>query len=167
MPNSRFQRKMDITVEEHFSSIASKLVSLVHVLEDALGEEQAHEIVSNWAEKQAVQDVRSIVESLEEPIGSFEDVKKLLHQWVDDLNENNIEEVEITEEDNTKSICMVTQCIHAPVFEKLDATKIGYLLHCKQDFPAASAIHPNVGLRRSKTLMESDEYCDFEYYWKE
>lgn len=167
MSNSKFQHRMDVSVEQHFEAIASKLVSLVRNLEDTLGEERAHEIISDWAEDQAVEDVRSIVESLEETIENFKDVKVLLHQWVDDLNENNIEEVAITEEDDTKSVCMVTQCIHATVFEKLDATKIGYLLHCKQDFPAASAIHPNVGLRRSKTLMESDDCCDFEYYWKE
>ncbi|MGV9169637.1 MAG: hypothetical protein ACOC38_06845, partial [Promethearchaeia archaeon] len=98
MSNSKFQHRMDVSVEQHFEAIASKLVSLVRNLEDTLGEERAHEIISDWAEDQAVEDVRSIVESLEETIENFKDVKVLLHQWVDDLNENNIEEVAITEE---------------------------------------------------------------------
>lgn len=167
MPNSRFQNKMETTVEQHFEAIASNLVSLIRHLEDAVGERRSHEIVSDWAEQQAVEEVRNIVEFLEEPIHNFEDVKVLLHKWVRDLNESNIEEVAITEEDDSKSVCMVTQCVHATVFEKLGAPEIGYLLHCKQDFPAASAIHPNVGLRRSKTLMQGDDCCDFEYYWEE
>ncbi|MFO7835989.1 MAG: L-2-amino-thiazoline-4-carboxylic acid hydrolase [Candidatus Thorarchaeota archaeon] len=167
MSNSKFEHQMDITVEEHFEAIASQLVSLVRALEKSLGEQRAHQMVSDWAERQAVEDVRSIVEELDEPIQNFEDVKLLLHQWVNDLNKNNIEEVTITEEDETKSLCMVTQCVHARVFEKLDATEIGYLLHCKQDFPATPAIHPDVRLRRSKTLMQGEDCCDFEYYWKE
>jgi hypothetical protein len=164
---SIFQNKMDITVYEHFKDKSSKLVSFIRELEQVMGKDRAHEIVSDWAEKNAVSDVRSVVESLDRPIESFNDVKVLLRHWVDALNKDYMEVVEITEETSTKSICIVTECIYAKVFNDLDGADIGYLLHCKQDFPATPAIHPNMRLRRSKTLMEEHNCCDFEYYWED
>ena len=164
---SIFQNKMDITVYEHFKDKSSKLVSLIRELEKVLGKDKAHEIISDWAEKNAVNDVQSVIESLERPIESFDDVKVLLRHWVDALIKDNMEVVEITEETATKSICIVTECIYAKVFNDLDATDIGYLLHCKQDFPATPAIHQNMRLKRSKTVMENHDCCDFEYYWED
>ncbi|MHA2207732.1 MAG: L-2-amino-thiazoline-4-carboxylic acid hydrolase [Candidatus Thorarchaeota archaeon] len=162
-----FQNKMDITVYEHFRDKSSKLVSLIRELEQVLGIDKAHEIVSNWAEKNAVNDVQSVIESLDKPIESFNDVKVLLRHWVDALVKDNMETVEITEETSTKSVCIVTDCIYAKVFNDIGAAEIGFLLHCKQDFPATPAIHPNMKLKRSKTLMENHDCCDFEYYWED
>ncbi len=162
----KFQSKMDITVYEHFKDKSTKLVSLIRELEQELGKEKAHEIVSNWAEKNAVNDVKNVVESLDRPVETFDDVKALLRHWVDALNKDNMETVEIKEETSTKSVCIVTECIYAEVFNDLDAPDLGYLLHCKQDFPATPAIHPNMKLKRSKTVMEGNDCCDFEYIWE-
>ncbi|MFW9968525.1 MAG: L-2-amino-thiazoline-4-carboxylic acid hydrolase [Candidatus Thorarchaeota archaeon] len=161
-----FESKMNITVYEHFKDRSSKLVSLIRELEGVLGKEEAHKIVSHWAEKNAVEDVRTVIESLDRPIESFNDVKVLLRHWVDALNKDKMESVEITEETANKSVCIVTECIYAKVFNDLKAPDIGYVLHCKQDFPATPAIHPNMRLKRSKTVMEGQDCCDFEYYWK-
>ncbi|MHA1926494.1 MAG: L-2-amino-thiazoline-4-carboxylic acid hydrolase, partial [Candidatus Thorarchaeota archaeon] len=114
-----------------------------------------------------VNDVQSVIESLDKPIESFNDVKVLLRHWVDALVKDNMETVEITEETSTKSVCIVTDCIYAKVFNDIGAAEIGFLLHCKQDFPATPAIHPNMKLKRSKTLMENHDCCDFEYYWED
>ncbi|MHA2373696.1 MAG: L-2-amino-thiazoline-4-carboxylic acid hydrolase [Candidatus Thorarchaeota archaeon] len=160
----KFQRKMDISVEEHVRTTSSKLVSLVHELVQTLGKDKAYEIVSEWAERNMVNDIKSVVDSLEEPIHNFEDVKVLLRQWVKDLNET-VETVSITEETSDKVVCIVTECVQAKVFNDLGAPDIGHLLICKHDFAATPAIHPNVGLRRTKTLMESHDCCNFEYYW--
>ncbi len=162
---NRFQVKMDITVEDHFRANSAKLVSLVRELELEFGKERAHEIVSNWAEKNAINDVKSVVDSLEKPLESFEDVKVLLRHWIEALNKDNMETVEITEETSTKSVCVVTECVYGKVFNDLGAPDIGYLLYCKHDFAAAPAIHPNVRVRRTKTVMENHDCCDFEYYW--
>ncbi|MFW9799335.1 MAG: L-2-amino-thiazoline-4-carboxylic acid hydrolase [Candidatus Thorarchaeota archaeon] len=162
---NRFQVKMDITVEDHFRVNSAKLVSLVRELELELGKDKAHEIVSNWAEKNAINDVKSVIDSLEKPLESFEDVKALLRHWVETLNKDNMETVEITEETSTKSVCIVTECVYGKVFNDLGAPDIGYLLYCQHDFAAAPAIHPNVRVRRTQTVMQNDDCCDFEYYW--
>ena len=161
----RFQVKMDITVEDHIKTTSAKLVSLVRELEETLGKGRTHQIVSDWAEKNSINDVRNVVESLEKPVQDFEDVKALLRKWVKELNDDNIETVRIVKETADRSICHVTECVYAKVYNDLEAPDIGYLLHCKHDFAAAPAIHPKVDLDRSKTLMEKQDCCDFEYYW--
>ena len=162
--SDKFQRKMGITVKAHYEASASKLVSLIRELEKILGKEKAHEIVSNWAEQNAVDDVKGVIESLEKPVENFEDVKALLRQWVHDLNQNNMETASITEETSTKSVCIATECIYAKVFNSLNAADLGYLLYCKHDFATTPVIHPDLKLKRNKTLMQNDDCCDFVYY---
>ena len=163
---NKFQSKMDISLEEHIRETSSRLISLVRELEQTLGKEKAYEIVSDWAERNMVNDIKGVVETLEEPLQNFEDVKVLLRQWIKDLNEN-VETVSITEETADKAVCIVTECVQAKVFNDLGAPDIGQLGICKHDFAATPAIHPKVGLRRMKNLMESHDCCDFEYYWDE
>lgn len=155
-----------MTVEEFHTARHKKLVSLIRELERVLGRDEAHKLVSNWAERTAVNDIKSVIASQEKPPETFEDIKVLLRGWVDDLNSNNMETVSITEETNSKSICMVDECIYASIFNKLDAADIGYLLYCKHDFTTTPEIHPNLGLKREKTVMQRNDCCDFEYYWK-
>ena len=122
--------------------------------------------MSDWAEKISVNNIKDVISAVEKPIDNFADVKVLLRQWVANLNENNMETVEITEETSSKSICYVSECIYADIFSDLDASDLGYLLYCKHDFATTPEIHPNLGLKRTKTLMQKHECCNFEYYWK-
>jgi hypothetical protein len=75
-----------------------------------------------------------------------------------------MEIVSITEETATKSVCIATECIYAKVFNSLDAADLGYLLHCKHDFATTPVVHPDLKLKRTKTLMQNDDCCDFVYY---
>ena len=167
MTPSIFDTKLDITVEQHHRTVAAKMISLIRTLEKEIGAERAHEIISNWAEQNSVNDVKGVIDKLKKPIESFEDVKILLRQWVQELNDNKIEVVEITEETSSKSVCTVTECIYAKVYNDLEASDLGYLLYCKHDFASAPHIHTKVGLNRTKTVMEGHDCCNFEYYWSE
>jgi hypothetical protein len=162
----KFDEEMNISYYEHHRAVSSSLVSLVRKLEETLGKERAHEIVSDWAEKTGVENLQRVMDEEEKPIESFEDVKVLLRRWVADLDKN-METVSITEETSSKSLCIVKECIYARIFNDLGAPDIGYLLYCKHDFPATPVIHPKMKLRREKTVMEGHDCCDFEYYWDE
>ena len=166
MASGKFQTKIEMTVEEFYTATHEKLVSLIRELERVLGRERAHQIVSDWAERNAVNDIKGIIASQNKPPETFEDIKVLLRGWVDDLNTNNMETVAITEETDSKSVCIVDECIYGIVLNNLDAPDIGYLLYCKHDFATTPEIHPNLGLKREKTVMQKNECCDFEYYWK-
>jgi len=162
----KFDEKMDITYYEHYKASSAKVVSLIRKLEATLGKGKAHEIISEWAEKNVVDDLKRVMEEEKKAIESFEDVKVLLRRWVADLDKN-MESVSITEETSNKSLCIVKECIHAKIFNDLGAPDLGYLLYCKHDFPATPVIHPKMRLRRNKTVMEGHECCNFEYYWEE
>ncbi|NHJ13753.1 MAG: hypothetical protein EAX95_08750 [Candidatus Thorarchaeota archaeon] len=160
----KFRKRMDITVYDHYMAVTTKLVSLIRELENAIGKEKTHELVSKWAESNAVEDIKNVMAAENAIINTFEDVKVLLRRWVADLNES-METVAITEETEDKSTCIVTECIYGKVFNDLDAADLGYLLHCRHDFAATPHIHPRLKLKRKKTLMQGHECCDFEYYW--
>jgi hypothetical protein len=167
MTHNKFQTKIDLTLEQYYRDIHEKLISFIRELERVLGKEQVHLLVSNWAEHNSVDNIEEVIAAVEKPIENFDDVKILLRKWVCDLNESDMETVEITEESSSKSICYVSECIYAKVFNDLDAPDLGYLLYCKHDFATTPKIHPNLGLKRTKTLMQKHDCCDFEYYWKE
>ena len=59
-----------------------------------------------------------------------------------------------------------TECILAKVFKEMKAEDLGYLICCQPDFETTPAYCSNVSLKRSKTLMQGDNYCDTTYCWK-
>ena len=59
-----------------------------------------------------------------------------------------------------------TKCPYAEVYMSLNSTKIGYILYCAQDTYLIEGFNKNIGFRRTKTIMEGDEYCDHFYYKK-
>jgi hypothetical protein len=61
----------------------------------------------------------------------------------------------------------VTECLYAEVFKELEAEELGFLMVCNPDHAYAQTCHPQIKLRRSKTLMQGDSYCDHTWYWEE
>jgi predicted ArsR family transcriptional regulator len=59
-----------------------------------------------------------------------------------------------------------TKCPYAEVYKSLNSTRIGYILYCAQDAFLMEGFNKNIGFRRTKTIMEGDEYCDHFYYMK-
>ncbi|MEM4734096.1 MAG: L-2-amino-thiazoline-4-carboxylic acid hydrolase [Candidatus Thorarchaeota archaeon] len=156
-----------IAVHRRVRETHTKLVSLIRELERTLGVAQTHEIVSMWAKREAIRDVRSRVSRVPGGVREFADVKRLIREWVKELEETGMEMLRIVGETETEMTISVTSCVMADVFGALDARDVGYVLYCKQDFDAARAIDPRVGLRRAHTLMQGHECCDFTYFWEE
>ncbi len=162
----KFDTKIETTVFHHFLDMHQKEVAVIREMERVLGKEKADAIVSKWSERNSVESVKNLVRAEKRPIKSFTDVKALIKRWVEELNYNNMEEVSITEETSDKCACTVTECIYARVFRQLEGTDIGYHRFCEHDFESAKAIHPQVGLKRTRTLMQGNDFCDFVYIWK-
>ena len=164
--NDKFDTSIDTTVRQHFLDMHGKEVAIIREMERVLGKNKADDIVRKWSEHNAVEEVRKLVQGEKKPIKNFADVSALVRRWVDELNAANMEDVSITEETADKCACTVTQCIYATVFKALNATDLGYLRFCEHDFETTKAIHPKVALKRTKTLMQGNDCCDFVYYWK-
>jgi hypothetical protein len=71
--------------------------------------------------------------------------------------------IEIIREDDKALFFDVTYCGYADMYEKMGIKELGFILSCNRDFPFAEGFNPEIGLRRTKTIMEGAECCDFRY----
>ena len=75
--------------------------------------------------------------------------------WTHVLTREIIEDSELNLKYN------VTECLWAKTFREAEAGDIGFALFCYPDFARAIVTHRK--LRRTQTLMQGAEYCDFYY----
>ena len=57
----------------------------------------------------------------------------------------------------------VSYCGYAEIYEKLGVKKLGCTLSCIRDFYFLEGFNPRITLKRTKTIMEGDDYCNFRY----
>ncbi len=67
-------------------------------------------------------------------------------------------------EDGVQMIC--TKCPIHEMAKEMNATDLMYHLICVTDECTATAFNPQIGFKRTKTLMQGDEYCNHFYYMK-
>jgi predicted ArsR family transcriptional regulator len=76
--------------------------------------------------------------------------------------------LEFTMERTGKGVQMkCTKCPVADLYKQAGGTEWGYHLYCAADKHIAEAFNPQIGFRRTKTLMEGNDCCDHFYYLKE
>lgn len=163
----KWKEKMDITYEEYFTPSPSMphpgIVALVREMEQAMGREKAHGILERTARKQTVEGIKTAVEK--EPIHSFSDFIEARKNRGPISTHGTTDE--IVEETEDRLVFNMTECLWARAWREMGAADIGFLWNCKPDFALVQAMHPRLKLKRSKTLMQGDECCDFTYYWEE
>lgn len=60
-----------------------------------------------------------------------------------------------------------TKCPLADMARTIGEPEWGYRFYCATDPIMVEAFNPNIGLRRTKTLMEGHECCNHFYYYKD
>ena len=160
----KFQEKMQsgMTYEQYFRDRCHEMVCLAEELERVLGRKKALEIMGKARD-------RYIVEMTKKEhglISSFEDFKA--SEKAENASPYFSHTITFTypEETSNKLTLHVTECLWAKVFKEMNATDLGYVLHCQPDFAYAQACNPHIKLRRTKTLMQGDSYCDHTFYWE-
>lgn len=161
----KFQEEMELTYEQYFQSQYRRIVGLAGAFERAVGRKRAFEIIKKWAEKSAVESVKNQLSK--KPIKKFEDFKLLMKEEDKSPFWKHVLTMAHPEETPVKFSCHITECLWAETFKKMNATDLGYVLSCRPDFAMARAYHPKIRLRRTKTLMQGDGYCNHTYCWKE
>jgi len=61
-------------------------------------------------------------------------------------------------------------CTKCPAYEMAKChgdTEMKYYLACEGDFYVAEGWNPNIGFKRTRTLMQGDDCCDHFYYYKD
>ncbi len=130
----------------------------LNALRDEFGE-RVEEIIRENRAKRIEADWRKIAES--HGRNDIQGMKDTLWKWV--LNEGIEYEVTDTEEGTQ---FRVTRCPFAEMARELGASDWGFICYCEDDPPMVAGFNPEMGFRRTKTLMQGDDCCDHLYFMK-
>jgi len=61
----------------------------------------------------------------------------------------------------------VTRCPVAEIAKGLKLEKWGFIFYCMGDESICEGYNPAIALKRTKMLMDGDEYCDHFYYYQQ
>jgi hypothetical protein len=161
----KFKEKMELTYEQYWQNRFCSVVNLAKALEHAFGKDRTFEIIRKWNEESATESVKSRMSK--KPIKNFEDFKRFFKNEYGSRFWTHVLTLDYPQETSKKLSCHVTECLAAKTFREMNATDLGYILCCHPDFAMARAYHPKLRLKRTKTLMQGDTYCNHTYYWKE
>lgn len=88
-------------------------------------------------------------------------LKSYLDWLLSGLTEGHEYEIVESKEDSVKF--KFTRCPWADYFRKIGQPEIGKFF-CLADEPLAKAFNEKINFKRTKTIMDGDEYCDHHYY---
>jgi hypothetical protein len=100
-----------------------------------------------------------MLKSLSADIGMVTETQEFWSGLLDSIFWTHVITREIIEESDTVLKYNVTECLWAKTFREAEAGDIGFALFCYPDFARARVAHRT--LKRTKTLMQGDEHCDF------
>ena len=89
---------------------------------------------------------------------SMAELSKIVKQvWAED----DVMQIEIIRENDSELFFDVTYCGYVEMYKNLGIRELGFILSCSRDFPFIEGFNPDIELRRTRTIMEGAEYCDF------
>ncbi|MGW8250880.1 MAG: L-2-amino-thiazoline-4-carboxylic acid hydrolase, partial [Anaerolineales bacterium] len=91
--------------------------------------------------------------------GSLEHFAASLEAWKKD----DAMQIEVLEQSEERFSFNVHRCRYAELYQALGIPELGALLSCNRDFSLIEGFNPQVRLRRTQTIMEGADYCDFRF----
>ena len=82
-------------------------------------------------------------------------------------DEKGLLEYEVLEDSDDKFAIKITKCKYTDFYLERGAPEIGYRMHCALDFGETEAFSSEITLKRTKTLMQGDNYCNHCYELKQ
>lgn len=151
MKNIDYLKSIQNEVDFH----AQTLVTIVKYLEKKYGKEAVENFKEEWLQEVFYKPWKKIGESNPNDIQTF---VRLLeegcigsHEWVREINEPN------------RVRYRFTKCRWAEIFHELGRPDIGRWF-CESDYSICRAFNPKMKLKRTKTLMNGDDFCDHEFF---
>lgn len=165
----KWDYKVELTMAEifqpHWELPHRAILEIERELEKTMGKEKAIELIGKVSDRLIKEQVAEMLKEM--PINCFDDFLKLFQRTSDEQywDKVSIDEYKKVGENirETKTI----SCLYADVWKEWGAPEVGYQWHCAIDFAFAKALHPNLRLERSKTLMMGDDCCNFKMIWEE
>ncbi len=149
---------MEITHQKCREIQAPMVSSLIYGFAREIGFEKAIEIAKNVIRQDAV---ASGKKSAQEYSGNtLAELSKIVKEvWAKD----SALTLEMLKENETTLFFDVTHCEYAQMYVRMGIEDIGFILSCIRDFSFMEGFNPQIELKRTKTIMEGAECCDFRF----
>jgi predicted ArsR family transcriptional regulator len=155
----RLQEREKQVREQGMEQTSSMLAWQLKIMKEHFGEEVYQVLVkaigegirSQWSKK-----------AEEDRDNSIEALIKLL--W-EPLREHGFEYTQEEAEIGFQMNC--TKCPHYELAKRHGITEQMFYMVCEGDHFIAEGFNPNIGFKRTKTLMQGDDCCDHFYYYKD
>ena len=102
----------------------------------------------------------------QKPIQNFAEFKKLMKGLHENQFARNLFTITYPVDNDHEIEFRTTECILAKVFKDMSAEDLGEIMCCRSDFDTTPAYCRRVSLKRTKSLMKGDAYCDTKYCLK-
>ncbi len=135
--------------------------SFITRIQSQFGEEVALEILRSVVEEQA--NFAAIQFQKNNPVRSLQSLYEVwkilggdgrLDLELDELNEHTLK-------------FHIKRCCYAERYKELQLESLGILFSCRRDEPFAKALIPGIKMTQSKTILEGNDGCYFEYTLEE
>jgi hypothetical protein len=161
----KFDRDAGVSYAALMREAFEAAVKLARTMERELGVEEAHRIL--YASR-VEGDLEMIARQMkgQKAIESFAEFKKLMKGLHENQFARNLFTINYPIDNDHEVEFRTTECILARVFREMGAEDLGEIMCCKPDFETTPAYCKRVSLKRTKSLMRGDAYCDTKYCWK-
>ncbi len=82
------------------------------------------------------------------------------------LAEGNSLTIENFNLSDSKLTFRITRCQYAEFYKQLNSVKLGEILSCCRDQAFLNGFSDNIEMRRSKSILDGNHSCDFEFTYK-
>jgi predicted hydrocarbon binding protein len=132
--------------------------SLIKGFAREIGYDRAMKVVQQVINEDAILSGKRLAEQYAG--NSMAELSKIVKQvWAED----DAMRIEIIRENDSELFFDVIYCGYVEIYENLGIREQGFVLSCSRDFPFVEGFNPNIELRRTKTIMEGADYCDFRF----
>lgn len=132
--------------------------SLISAFADKIGYDRAVDIAKEVIREDAILSGKTLAE--EYCGNSIAELSKIAKEvWAKD----GALEIKMIKETEKELFFDVSYCGYVEIYEKLGVKKLGCILSCIRDFYFLEGFNPKITLKRTKTLMEGGDCCDFRY----
>ena len=136
---------------------AEVIAPLIRAFAAEIGEERARQIAGDALKKIAFSQGRAAAAKFG---GGLESLKtNCLSAW-NKCGELELEPVNDSEDEYSFN---VRRCEYAELYEKLGCRDLGSVISCSRDFAFIEGFDRDIEFKRTKTLMDGGDCCDFCY----
>ncbi len=159
----KFLEDSGMTVEEVFKFAAENFVPYLQNLADEIGKEKFIEMLKKVSFEHTEKFIGSVTKDL--PKKDMAALADFMTSFLNSSPYNKALTYEFTEKSDKVLEVKFTECLWAKVFREVNASDIGYAIHCYPIDAWARAFNPKIKGTLPKNLMEGQDVCIVRFVW--